>query len=77
LVTLEPNNHPAPRGLTLHVSISSGSLHIKSIIKIIIPSVSFYHPLSHPLSLTPAKRERKGQKQRKKKAVNAPQNAPS
>lgn len=29
-VTLDPNNHPAPRGLTAHVSISSGSLHIRS-----------------------------------------------
>lgn len=29
-VTLDPNNHPAPRGLTAHVSTSSGSDHIKS-----------------------------------------------
>jgi hypothetical protein len=29
-VTLLPNNHPAPRGLTAQVSISSGSDHIKS-----------------------------------------------
>jgi hypothetical protein len=29
-VTLEPKSHPAPRGLTDQVSISSGSLHIKS-----------------------------------------------
>lgn len=29
-VTLDPNSQPAPRGLTAHVSISSGSLHIRS-----------------------------------------------
>lgn len=29
-VTLDPKSQPAPRGLTAHVSISSGSLHIRS-----------------------------------------------
>lgn len=29
-VTFLPNSHPAPRGLTAHVSISSGSDHIRS-----------------------------------------------
>lgn len=29
-VTLDPNNQPAPRGLTAHVSTSSGSDHIRS-----------------------------------------------
>jgi len=29
-VTLVPKSQPAPRGLTAHVSISSGSLHIRS-----------------------------------------------
>jgi hypothetical protein len=29
-VTRDPNSQPAPRGLTAHVSISSGSLHIRS-----------------------------------------------
>jgi len=29
-VTLRPNSHPAPRGLTAHVSMSSGSDHIRS-----------------------------------------------
>lgn len=29
-VTLDPNSQPAPRGLTAHVSISSGSLHMRS-----------------------------------------------
>lgn len=30
LVTKLPNNHPAPRGLAPHASISSGSLHMRS-----------------------------------------------
>jgi hypothetical protein len=30
LVTLRPNSQPAPRGDTAQVSMSSGSLHIKS-----------------------------------------------
>jgi hypothetical protein len=30
LVTFAPNSHPAPRGLTDHVSMSSGSDHIRS-----------------------------------------------
>jgi hypothetical protein len=29
-VTLDPKSQPAPRGLTAHVSISSGSLHMRS-----------------------------------------------
>jgi hypothetical protein len=29
-VTRDPNSQPAPRGLPAHVSISSGSLHIRS-----------------------------------------------
>ena len=29
-VTLDPKSQPAPRGLTAHVSMSSGSLHIRS-----------------------------------------------
>jgi len=29
-VTRDPKSQPAPRGLTAHVSISSGSLHIRS-----------------------------------------------
>lgn len=29
-VTLDPKSHPAPLGLTAQVSISSGSLHIRS-----------------------------------------------
>lgn len=29
-VTLDPNNHPAPRGLIVHFSMSSGSDHTKS-----------------------------------------------
>ena len=29
-VTRDPNSHPAPRGLIAHVSMSSGSLHIRS-----------------------------------------------
>jgi hypothetical protein len=29
-VAFDPKIHPAPRGLTCHVSISSGSDHIKS-----------------------------------------------
>lgn len=30
VVTRDPKSQPAPRGLTAHVSISSGSLHIRS-----------------------------------------------